>query len=179
MLGEVMTDAEYVAMVKRESDLTIRLVALQFGRQLAEDATADAMLIVWRRRRDVRVETAGSYLRVIAHRQALKLLKPRESDDDGTLLDLVPGSDHEPVDDAVSRERADEVARALLWLKPDEATALLLKAAGWTYKEIARRQGWTYTKVNRCVTEGRRALFERLRDRGVDTPLDDRELVAA
>lgn len=43
-------------------------------------------------------------------------------------------------------------------LKPDERTALLLCAAGFSYREIAARQGWTYTKVNRCIAEGRAAL---------------------
>lgn len=43
-------------------------------------------------------------------------------------------------------------------LRPDERTGLGLFAAGFSYKEIAARQGWTYTKVNRCITEGRRRL---------------------
>jgi DNA-directed RNA polymerase specialized sigma24 family protein len=43
-------------------------------------------------------------------------------------------------------------------LKADQRTALVLQAAGYSYREIGERRGWTYTKVNRCVTEGRRAL---------------------
>jgi len=42
--------------------------------------------------------------------------------------------------------------------KPDEQMALILQAAGFSYREIARRRGWTYTKVNRCVNEGRASL---------------------
>ncbi len=45
-------------------------------------------------------------------------------------------------------------------LKTDERTALVLFALGYSYKEIAERQGWTHTKVNRCIYEGRMALRE-------------------
>jgi DNA-directed RNA polymerase specialized sigma subunit, sigma24 homolog len=43
-------------------------------------------------------------------------------------------------------------------LKPDERTALLLQAAGFSYREIGERRGWSYTKTNRCIAEGRAAL---------------------
>jgi RNA polymerase sigma factor (sigma-70 family) len=48
--------------------------------------------------------------------------------------------------------------RRLRSLKADQRTALVLQAAGYSYREIGERRNWTYTKVNRCVTEGRRAL---------------------
>jgi hypothetical protein len=34
----------------------------------------------------------------------------------------------------------------------------VLRAAGYSYREIGERQGWTYIKVNRCIAEGRAAL---------------------
>ena len=43
-----------------------------------------------------------------------------------------------------------------------EVRALLLKAEGYSYREICEITGWTYTKVNRCLTEGRRAFAERV-----------------
>jgi hypothetical protein len=52
-------------------------------------------------------------------------------------------------------------AEALQGLKPQELRALWLRMEGRTYKEIAADLGWTYTKVNRCVTEGRRAFLKR------------------
>ncbi len=51
---------------------------------------------------------------------------------------------------------------ALARLKPDERTAVLLKAEGFSYREIGERNGWTYTKVNRAVTEGRRRFRDVL-----------------
>jgi hypothetical protein len=53
-------------------------------------------------------------------------------------------------------------AEALAQLKPQEIRALQLRAEGYSYREICQLTGWTYTKVNRCLTEGRRALARRL-----------------
>jgi DNA-directed RNA polymerase specialized sigma24 family protein len=36
--------------------------------------------------------------------------------------------------------------------------ALVLQAAGYSYKEIAEKLGVTYTNVNRHITEGRAEL---------------------
>ena len=58
-------------------------------------------------------------------------------------------------------ERLTRSAEALQRLKPQELRALWLKAQGHSYAEIAELQGWTYTKVNRCITEGRRSFLER------------------
>lgn len=70
-----------------------------------------------------------------------------------------------PVDDrpgpAELVERSCSLAqrwRLLTRLKPDERTALILLGFGFSYREIAERQGWTYTKVNRCLSEGRERL---------------------
>jgi RNA polymerase sigma factor (sigma-70 family) len=54
--------------------------------------------------------------------------------------------------------KRDEARRQLGRLKPDQRTALFLRAAGFSYREIGARRGWSYTKVNRCVNEGRAAL---------------------
>jgi len=56
-------------------------------------------------------------------------------------------------------ERAGRSAEALRALKHDEALALMLKAEGFSYQEIGSRLSWTYTKVNRCITEGRRRFL--------------------
>jgi DNA-directed RNA polymerase specialized sigma24 family protein len=47
-------------------------------------------------------------------------------------------------------------------LKPQEQKALTLLAIGYSYKDIAALTGWTYTKVNRCITEGRKQLRDSL-----------------
>ena len=59
-------------------------------------------------------------------------------------------------------ERLRRGAEAMKQLKPQEIRALLLKAEGYSYKQIQDITGWTYTKVNRCLTEGRQAFRRRL-----------------
>jgi RNA polymerase sigma factor (sigma-70 family) len=72
---------------------------------------------------------------------------------------LAPGSADE---EAERYDRLRLGAEAMGRLKPQEVRALLLKAEGLTYKEIQEETGWTYTKVNRCITEGRRAFVARV-----------------
>ena len=38
----------------------------------------------------------------------------------------------------------------------------MLRAEGYSYREICSITGWSYTKVNRCLTEGRQALAIKL-----------------
>ncbi len=59
-------------------------------------------------------------------------------------------------------ERLRQGAQALGRLKPQEVRCLRLRAEGYSYREISEITGWSYTKVNRCLTEGRRAFLERL-----------------
>ena len=59
-----------------------------------------------------------------------------------------------------SAERVERSAEVMRRLKRDEARALMLKAEGLSYVEIGERLGWTYTKVNRCITEGRRRFMK-------------------
>lgn len=65
-----------------------------------------------------------------------------------TLTDLSDAAAHELL----------ELIDALAALKADQRAALVLFAAGYSYREIAELRGWTYTKVNRCIAEGRAAL---------------------
>ena len=59
-------------------------------------------------------------------------------------------------------ERLRAGAEALAGLKAQEIRCLLLRAEGLSYSEICDATGWSYTKVNRCLTEGRRAFSRRL-----------------
>ena len=62
-------------------------------------------------------------------------------------------------------ERYDRLrvgAEAMQRLKPQEVRCLLLRAEGYSYHQICQETGWSYTKVNRCLTEGRRSFFARV-----------------
>jgi len=66
-----------------------------------------------------------------------------------------------PEDRVLSLERTAQTAEALKRLKPHEAQAMWLKAAGHSYAEISDATGWSATKVNRCLAEGRRSFLVR------------------
>jgi RNA polymerase sigma factor (sigma-70 family) len=75
---------------------------------------------------------------------------------------------HERDECAWTDERAERYERlrvgaeAMAGLKPQEIRCLLLKAEGLSYHEICAATGFSYTKVNRCLTEGRRAFMKRV-----------------
>ena len=73
-------------------------------------------------------------------------------------------------------ERLRQGAQALRRLKPQEARCLLLRAEGYSYREISEATGWSHTKVNRCLTEGRRAFTARLA--GIESGADCDQLSA-
>jgi RNA polymerase sigma factor (sigma-70 family) len=102
--------------------------------------------------------------------EALVALTCTDSADDErpalTVLDERPG----PAERAERFEHLTGCIALLQRLKPDERTAIVLHALGYSYREIMAHQGWTYTKVNRCLVEGRAALREL--DRGRDRTAD-------
>ena len=66
-----------------------------------------------------------------------------------------------PDERLASFDLVGRAAEALQRLKPQELRALWLKAQGHSYNEISALTGWSYTKVNRCLTEGRRSFLSR------------------
>jgi hypothetical protein len=76
-------------------------------------------------------------------------------------LDDAPSLVADAEERAVRFDRLSRAAETLRRLKPQEVRALLLKAEGHSYQEICEITGWSYTKVNRCLTEGRRAFRRR------------------
>ncbi len=82
-----------------------------------------------------------------------------------TVIELEDGSEIQipaaTVDPAERVGRSEEVERfiaAMMQLKPDQRTALIMFGLGYSYRDICERRGWTHTKVNRCLAEGRAAL---------------------
>jgi RNA polymerase sigma factor (sigma-70 family) len=129
----------------------------------AHDAYQRALEIYLRRLDTVDPATEGAWMKVVVRHEAMAVRRGRgesvsreEVDFDARPDDGSPSLE----DRLAAGERAARSAEALRLLKPDEATALMLKAGGHSYSEIAERKAWTYTKVNRSVTEGR-ARFRR------------------
>jgi RNA polymerase sigma factor (sigma-70 family) len=107
---------------------------------------------------------AAGWLHVVVKHEAqairrsrAKLVGSADVDLDAQEARRLPSPDEQLLSfDMVSRS-----AEALQRLKPQELRALWLKAQGHSYNEIAALTGWSYTKVNRCLTEGRRNFLER------------------
>jgi RNA polymerase sigma factor (sigma-70 family) len=133
----------------------------------AQDAYQRALEIFLRRADSLDPASAPAWLRTVVKHEALavragrvRLVGPAEVD-----LDRTEARDLPPADERVlAGERDARSTEALARLKPQEVRALVLKARGYSYNEIAEITGWTYTKVNRCLTEGRRAFLDRFAD---------------
>jgi RNA polymerase sigma factor (sigma-70 family) len=131
----------------------------------AHDAYQRGVEILVRRMRTEPPDSPLNWLRTVIKHEAVAVRLQREQlvGRDDVDLDRHEGRHLEdPADRAVGFERLRHTAEALQRLKPQEVTALVLRAEGLSYREICAHTGWTYTKTNRCITEGRRALLDRL-----------------
>ena len=130
----------------------------------AEDAYQRGLEIMLTKAPSTDPDHLVPWLKTVVKREAWAIRRQRErhapSAPDGSELDpLVPGTAH---DHAVRAERLQVGAEVMRRLKPQEVRALVLKAEGLSYREICEETGWTYTKVNRCLSEGRRSFHDRL-----------------
>jgi RNA polymerase sigma factor (sigma-70 family) len=131
----------------------------------AEDAYQRAFEILLTKAPTTREEELVPWLKTVVKHECFALRRQRDRQspvtDDGELGDrpTPPAITH---DKAERFERLRQGAEALRQLKPQEIRALLLRAEGYSYREICERTGWSYTKVNRCLTEGRQALVRRV-----------------
>ena len=132
----------------------------------ALDAYQRALEIFLRRADRVLPETEVAWLKVVVKHEALAIRRARSESLSGEEpdLDALTEPTARPLDEQVAGgERVSRSAEALQALKPDERRALMLKAQGYSYEEIGAHLGWTYTKVNRCITEGRRRFMKVFR----------------
>jgi RNA polymerase sigma factor (sigma-70 family) len=129
----------------------------------ALDAYQRALEIFIRRADRVLPETEVAWLKVVVKHEALAIRRARSESVSSEEPDLDARTEltARPLDEhAAGGERVSRSAEALRALKPDERRALMLKAQGYSYDEIGAHFGWTYTKVNRCITEGRRRFMK-------------------
>jgi RNA polymerase sigma factor (sigma-70 family) len=133
----------------------------------AQDAVQRALEIYMRRVSSLDPATELAWLKVVVKHEALAVRRGRAGVAGEDLdLDAIPAVAQRSVEERLeSAERVERSAEVMRRLKRDEARALMLKAEGLSYVEIGERLGWTYTKVNRCITEGRKRflrLYEEL-----------------
>ena len=158
------THARVEAMLRAHHGTLLRIARRWSGSQdAAEDALQRAMEIYVRRLASLDPATEAAWLKVVVRHEAMAVQRaaaaavPLEADDLAARLPAAEGAVEERIE---REERTAHSIEALGRLKPDERTALLLKAKGLSYREIGERQGWTYTKVNRAITEGRRRFLD-------------------
>ena len=156
------------AIVGRHGDLLLRVArGYSLCADDAHDAVQRALEIYMRRVESLDPATELAWLKVVVKHEALAVRRGRAGVAGEELdLDAVPAAEQRTVEERLeSSERVERSAEVMRRLKRDEARALMLKAEGLSYNEIGERLGWTYTKVNRCITEGRRRfmkLYEEL-----------------
>lgn len=129
----------------------------------AEDAYQRGLEILLTKAPSIREDDLLPWLKTVVKHEAFAIRRQRDRADpiEQESLEAAPGGSatHEQ---AEQRERLRTGAEAMRRLKPHEMRCLLLLAEGFSYKQICEETGWTYTKVNRCLTEGRRAFLTRI-----------------
>ena len=155
-----------LALLQRHG-ATIMATARRFAAtpEDAEDAYQRGVEILLTKAPTTAEEELVPWLRTVVKHEAWALGRQRRRAapvaDDG----LVPEAPSEAALTHDQAERLDRLrigAQALKQLKPQEIRALVLRAEGYSYKQIQEMTGWTYTKVNRCLTEGRKAFVARV-----------------
>jgi RNA polymerase sigma factor (sigma-70 family) len=131
----------------------------------AEDACQRGLEILLTKAPSTREDDLIPWLKTVVKHEAFALRRQRDRHspvtDDGELRDR-PAPATVTHEQAERLERLHQGAEALRHLKPHEIRALVLKAEGFSYREICAMTGWSYTKVNRLLTEGRRAFLRRV-----------------
>ena len=162
-----MEDQLIVDTIRQHADSLLRVARRYTGCAAdAEDAYQRALEIFVRSAGRLDADSAHRWLHTVVKHEALAVRRARAQlvgVGEEAALDALDDARHVATTEERS-ERFDELTRAaeaLRRLKPQEVTALFLKAQGLSYAEIAERQAWTYTKVNRCLTEGRRSFMAR------------------
>jgi RNA polymerase sigma factor (sigma-70 family) len=128
----------------------------------AEDAYQRGLEILLTKAPTTSPDDLVPWLKTVVKHEAFALRKQRERHGLPTEHEdahPAPRDTHEHVE---RLDRLQRGAEAIQRLKPAEIRCLLLLAEGHSYAEIRAITGFTYTKVNRCLSEGRRSFLQRI-----------------
>ncbi|MFT4049659.1 MAG: sigma-70 family RNA polymerase sigma factor [Solirubrobacterales bacterium] len=110
-------------------------------------------------------ERIAAWMHTVVRNEALQIVRSRKRES-GAEFDAI--AERLVADVAIPDEQAidgedHEIAKeALRRLRPDQTRCLLLRADGFDYPEICRVTGFSYAKVNRLLSEGRKAARMRV-----------------
>ncbi len=130
----------------------------------AQDAYQRTLEIFMAHADRLEADAVAGWLHVVVKREAQAIRRSRQRYVGSDAVDLdnyESGSVPTAEERLASFDLVGRAAEALQRLKPQELRALWLKAQGHSYNEICALTGWSYTKVNRCLTEGRRSFLSR------------------
>ncbi|MBJ7470928.1 MAG: zf-HC2 domain-containing protein [Solirubrobacteraceae bacterium] len=129
----------------------------------AHDAYQRAMELLLAHAGTIDRGKAVNWLQVVVRREAMAISRSHERSvplDDEDVEELTARMAVQTDERLHAIDLAHRAGEALATLKEAEAQALCMRAQGLSYEEIAAAYGWSYTKVNRAVTEGRRAFVD-------------------
>jgi DNA-directed RNA polymerase specialized sigma24 family protein len=132
--------------------------------QDAEDAYQRGLEILLLKAPSVEEDVIVPWLKVVVKHEAYAIARERGRAVPAghAIFDELPGEcDGEDTPDRIDTMRVG--SEALSRLKPQETRCLVLLAQGYSYEQIQSATGFSYTKVNRCLAEGRKAFFARVR----------------
>ena len=123
----------------------------------AEDAYQRGLEIMLTKAPTAAEDELVPWLKTVIKHEAFALRRQRDrhtpTTEDGEPPDRPGGPP--TMEQAERLERLQLGAEALQRLKPQEIRALVLRAEGHSYEEIAKITGWTYTKVSRRPASAR------------------------
>jgi RNA polymerase sigma factor (sigma-70 family) len=148
------------------------------NREDAEDAYQRGLEILLTKAPSTSADVLVPWLKTVVKHEAYSLHRQRERAGQATAPEVLAGAagpaggggagasaggaGASPHEQAERLERLQIGAEALGRLKPAEIRCMLLLAEGHSYRQICEITGFSYTKVNRCLTEGRRNFLRRV-----------------
>jgi RNA polymerase sigma-70 factor (ECF subfamily) len=131
---------------------------LSGDRAEAEDITADAFVRLWTAPGEIRLGTVKAYLFTIARH--LYLDRQRAQARLTTLDPALPSKAPTAEDEAAVRAEVAQVRAAIRHLPEADRTALLMRASGVSYDEIARALQTSVGAIKVRVHRARKRLLE-------------------
>jgi RNA polymerase sigma factor (sigma-70 family) len=152
------------ALVERHS---LQLIATarrySLSAEDAEDAFQRGLEILLTRAPSLAENELVPWMKTVVKHEAFSIRKARQRAELAGDPELAGGHVPGTHEQAERLERLRVGVEALGRLKPQEVRCLVLRAEGYSYKQICDETGFSYTKVNRCLTEGRRSFLDRVR----------------
>lgn len=134
----------------------------------AEDAYQRALEILLVKAPSERQHELVAWMKTVVKREAMALRAYRErmlgagADQVGDPVERLSAEGIGPDERLEQRERLARSREALRTLKPAELRSLTLRAAGYSYVEIAKITGFSESKVNRSLASGRERFHRQL-----------------